>query len=68
MCLTFAKSRASPFHIAQKEYFQPQHFWFRALRLNPPAKAISIICEGKFPKLAILVGFVGALCLQLVST
>lgn len=66
--LTFVNSRASPFHIAQKEYLQPQHFWFRAMRLNPPAKAVSIICEGKFPNLAILVVFMGPLCLQLVST
>lgn len=68
VCLTFANSRASPFHIAQKECLQPQHFWFRALRLNPSAKAVSIICEGKIPSLAILVGYEGALCFQLLST
>lgn len=68
VCPTFANSRASPFHIAQKECLQPQPFCCRALRPNPSAKAVSIICEGKFPNLAILVGLVGALYLQLVNT
>lgn len=68
VCLTFANSRASPCHIAQKEYLQLQHFWFSALRLNLSARIVSISCEGKFPNFAILVGHVGALCFQLLST
>lgn len=68
VCLIFVNSRASLFHIAQKEYLQPQHFCCRALRLNPSSKAVSIICGGKFPNLAISVGFMGAPCLQLLST